>query len=149
MGWTLGEILAATGGKVTGSGKIARYGEIVTDSKQVKGNSIFVALKGERHDAHDFVGDAVRRGAACVIVHRSLPTATVGPATIVRVGDTLRALGDLAHYRRERLAPMVLAITGSNGKTTTKEMVAAIMAQGSIGRPVAARPGAQDRRQFQ
>ena len=132
MGWTLGEILAATGGKVTGSGKIARYGEIVTDSKQVKGNSIFVALKGERHDAHDFVGDAVRRGAACVIVHRSLSTAKVGPATIVRVGDTLRALGDLAHYRRERLAPMVLAITGSNGKTTTKEMVAAIMAQGKL-----------------
>src|SRR5688572_1827706 len=132
MGWTLGEILAATGGKVTGSGKIARYGEIVTDSKQVKGNSIFVALKGERHDAHDFVGDAVRRGAACVIVHRSVPTAKVGPATIVRVGDTLRALGDLAHYRRERLAPMVLAITGSNGKTTTKEMVAAIMAQGRL-----------------
>lgn len=132
MGWTLGEILAATGGKVTSSGKIARYGEIVTDSKQVKGNSIFVALKGERHDAHDFVGDAVRRGAACVIVHRSLPTARVGLATIVRVGDTLRALGDLAHYRRERLAPMVLAITGSNGKTTTKEMVAAIMAQGSL-----------------
>ena len=132
MSWTLGEILAATGGKVTSSGKIARYGEIVTDSKQVKGNSIFVALKGERHDAHDFVGDAVRRGAACVIVHRSLPTATLGPATIVRVGDTLRALGDLAHYRRERLAPMVLAITGSNGKTTTKEMVAAILAQGSL-----------------
>ncbi len=132
MSWTLGEILAATGGKVTSSGKIARYGEIVTDSKQVKGNSIFVALKGERHDAHDFVGDAVRRGAACVIVHRSLPTARLGPATIVRVGDTLRALGDLAHYRRERLAPMVLAITGSNGKTTTKEMVAAILAQGSL-----------------
>jgi len=132
MSWTLGEILAATGGKVTNSGKIARYGEIVTDSKQVKGNSIFVALKGERHDAHDFVGDAVRRGAACVIAHRSLPTARLGPATIVRVGDTLRALGDLAHYRRERLAPMVLAITGSNGKTTTKEMVAAILAQGSL-----------------
>ncbi len=75
---------------------------------------------------------AVRRGAACVIVHRALPTATVGSATIVRVGDTLRALGDLAHYRRERLAPKVLAITGSNGKTTTKEMVAAILAQGSL-----------------
>jgi UDP-N-acetylmuramoyl-tripeptide--D-alanyl-D-alanine ligase len=140
MGWTLGEILAATGGRVARPGKSERYGEIVTDSKQVKRNSIFVALKGERHDAHRFVGDAVHRGAACVVVHRALPPATLGAATAVRVGDTLRALGDLAHYRREQLAPKVLAITGSNGKTTTKEMVAAIMAQGKLdGQPLRGR----------
>ena len=132
MRWTLAEILAATGGKVARPGKLARYGEIVTDSKQVKGNSIFVALKGERHDAHRFVGAAVRQGATCVIVHRALPSATGGSATIVRVGETLRALGDLAHYRREQLAPKVLAITGSNGKTTTKEMAAAILAQATL-----------------
>ena len=133
MGWTLEDILAATGGKVARPGKGSRYGEIVTDSKLIKRNSIFVALKGERHDAHRFVGDAVRRGAACVVIHRPLPPATLGAATAVRVGDTLRALGDLAHYRREKTAPKVLAITGSNGKTTTKEMVAAIMAQGRLG----------------
>ena len=132
MAWTLEEILAATGGRVAKPGKGARYGEIVTDSKLVKRNSVFVALKGERHDAHRFVGDAVHRGAACVVIHRPLPPATLGAATAVRVGDTLRALGDLAHYRREKLAPKVLAITGSNGKTTTKEMVAAIMAQGKL-----------------
>ena len=128
----MAEILAATGGKVAGPGKCSRYGEIVTDAKLVKRNSIFVALKGERHDAHRFVGDAVRRGAACVVMHRPLPPAILGAATAVRVGDTLRALGDLAHYRREKLAPKVLAITGSNGKTTTKEMVAAIMVQGKL-----------------
>lgn len=140
MGWTLGEILAATGGKMTQPGKTARYGEIVTDSQQVRRNSIFVALKGERHDAHRFVGDAVRRGAACVVIHRSLPSATFGKATTVKVGDTLRALGDLAHYRRAKLAPKVLAITGSNGKTTTKEMVAAIVARGKIaGQPLRGR----------
>jgi UDP-N-acetylmuramoyl-tripeptide--D-alanyl-D-alanine ligase len=132
MGWTLGEILAATGGKVARPGRVERYGEIVTDSKEVKRNSIFVALKGERHDAHRFVDDAVRRGAACVVVHRALAPATFGVATAVRVTDTLRALGDLAHYRREKLAPKVLAITGSNGKTTTKEMLAAIMAEGKL-----------------
>jgi len=137
MGWTLGEILAATGGKVARPGKGERYGEIVTDSKQVKGNSVFVALKGERHDAHRFVGDAVRRGAACVVVHRATAPATLGMATAVRVKDTLRALGDLAHSRREQLAPKVLAITGSNGKTTTKEMVAAILAQAKLdGEPL-------------
>lgn len=140
MGWTLAEILAATGGKVARAGKGARYGGIVTDSKLVKQNSIFVALKGERHDAHRFVGDAVRRGAACVVIHRPLPPATLGAATAVRVGDTLRALGDLAHYHRQKLAPKVLAITGSNGKTTTKEMVAAIMAAGKLnGQPLRGR----------
>ncbi len=133
MAWTLAEILAATGGRVAKAGKSERYGEIVTDSKQVKRNSIFVALKGERHDAHRFVSDAVRRGAACVVIHRALPQAPMRAATVVRVDDTLRALGALAHYRRERLAPKVLAITGSNGKTTTKEMVAAILAQGKLG----------------
>lgn len=104
----------------------------MTDSKLVKKNSIFVALKGERHDAHRFVGDAVRQGAACVIVHRSVPKAQLGNATAVKVGDTLRALGDLAHFRREQLGLKVLAITGSNGKTTTKEMVAAILAEGKL-----------------
>src|SRR5215204_67811 len=137
MGWALGEILAATGGKIARPGRSDTYGEIVTDSKQVKRNSVFIALKGERHDAHGFVADAVRRGAACVVVHRALPPAIFGSATTVRVADTLRALGDLAHYRREKLAPKVLAITGSNGKTTTKEMVAAIMQQGKLdGQPL-------------
>ena len=132
MGWSLAEILAATGGKVICAAKAPRCGEIVTDSTKVKSNSIFVALKGERHDAHRFVGEAVRRGARCVVVHRALPLATFGRATAVKVDDTLRALGDLAHYRREKLAPKVLAITGSNGKTTTKEMVAAILEAGSL-----------------
>jgi UDP-N-acetylmuramoyl-tripeptide--D-alanyl-D-alanine ligase len=132
MGWSKTEILAATGGKVRGEGKKTRFGEIVTDSTQVKKGSVFVALKGERHDGHRFVGDAVRRGAECVIVHRPVPTAGIGKATVIRVGDTLKALGDLAHYRRQRLSPMVLAITGSNGKTTTKEMVAAILENASL-----------------
>jgi UDP-N-acetylmuramoyl-tripeptide--D-alanyl-D-alanine ligase len=132
MGWTLKELLAATGGKVAKLGQSQRYGEVVTDSKLVKRNAVFVALKGERHDAHRFVGDAVRRGAACVVLHRAVPLAQFAGVTAVRVGDTLRALGDLAHYRREKLAPKVLAITGSNGKTTTKEMLAAIMTEGKL-----------------
>ena len=114
------------------SGK-TRFGEIVTDSTKVKTGSIFVALKGERHDGHRFVGDAVRRGAGCVIVHRSLPKSALGRATAIKVVDTLTALGDLAHYRRQQFAPKVLAITGSNGKTTTKEMVAAILQEALAG----------------
>jgi UDP-N-acetylmuramoyl-tripeptide--D-alanyl-D-alanine ligase len=132
MGWSQTEILTATGGKVLRNGKTTRFGEIVTDSTKVRTGSVFVALKGERHDGHRFVGDAVRRGAACVIVHRSLPRSGVAGAMVIQVGDTLRALGDLAHYRREQFSPKVLAITGSNGKTTTKEMVAAILEEASL-----------------
>ena len=90
-------------------------------------------MKGERHDGHRFVGDAVRRGAGCVIAHRSLPKSALGRATAIKVADTLTALGDLAHYRRQQFAPKVLAITGSNGKTTTKEMVAAILQEAWAG----------------
>ena len=77
-------------------------------------------------------GDAVRRGATCVVVHRDLNPSAYGGATVVKVRDTLRALGDLAHYRRETYRPKVLAITGSNGKTTTKEMIAAILEEAYV-----------------
>ena len=133
MGWRTAEILAATGGKVLRDGGKTRFGEIVTDSTKVKNGSVFVALKGERHDGHRFVGDAVRRGAGCVIAHRSLPKSALGRATAIKVADTLTALGDLAHYRRQQFGPKVLAITGSNGKTTTKEMVAAILQEALAG----------------
>jgi len=132
MGWSQAEILAATGGKIMRQGHETRFGEVVTDSNKVKNGAVFVALKGERHDGHRFVGEAVRRGARCVIIHRPVPVSAFGQATAVRVRDTLRALGDLAHYRREKFAPRVLAITGSNGKTTTKEMVAAILEEAAL-----------------
>ena len=132
MGWSRTEILAATGGRVLREGKATRFGDVVTDSTQVRTASVFVALKGERHDGHRFVPDALRRGAACVIVHRALPGVRMANVTVIQVRDTLRALGDLAHYRREGFAPRVLAITGSNGKTTTKEMVAAILQEASL-----------------
>jgi UDP-N-acetylmuramoyl-tripeptide--D-alanyl-D-alanine ligase len=142
MSWTLNEILAATGGRIARQGKKNLFGEVVTDSSKVKKGSVFVALKGERLDGHRFVPEALKRGAACAIVHHAVRGSTklttggstkltkgardASGATIVRVRDTLKALGDLAHYRREKIAPKVIAITGSNGKTTTKEMAAAI-----------------------
>jgi UDP-N-acetylmuramoyl-tripeptide--D-alanyl-D-alanine ligase len=134
MAWTLEEILTATGGKVEGRPKASRFDEIVTDSSKVKTGSVFVALKGERFDGHRFVKDAINRGAGCLLVHQPLRSADLRSATAVKVPDTLRALGDLAHFRRERYGPKVLAITGSNGKTTTKEMLAAILQRASLDR---------------
>jgi UDP-N-acetylmuramoyl-tripeptide--D-alanyl-D-alanine ligase len=134
MAWHQNEILLATRGELLGKGKSERFGEVVTDSNKVQPGSVFVALKGERLDGHRFVGQAVRRGAHCVVVHRELHPSVYGAATVVKVRDTLRALGDLAHYRRKTYRPAVLAITGSNGKTTTKELLAAILEQAALKR---------------
>lgn len=116
------------------------FGEVVTDSKKVERGSVFVALKGERLDGHGFLKDALRRGAACLVIHEWRDGTQSRGATVIKVQDTLKALGDLAHYRRETAAPKVLAITGSNGKTTTKEMVAAILERASFqGQPLRGR----------
>lgn len=131
MAWAKNEILLATAGKLLRAGGEDRFGEVVTDSSKVKAGSVFVALKGERLDGHRFVAEAVRRGARCVIVHRR-PARAVSNAAVIEVPDTLKALADLARYRREKFAPKVVAITGSNGKTTTKEMLAAILEEGSL-----------------
>ena len=134
MGWSKQELITATSGKILRDGKQMGFGEIVTDSSKAEAGSVFIALKGERHDGHRFIADAVRRGAACVILQRVPKKTQSGEATLIKVRDTLRALGDLVHYRRERMAPKVLAITGSNGKTTTKEMLAAILEEASLNR---------------
>ena len=132
MPWTLEQILLATRGKLLRRGARSAFGAVVTDSKKAGGNSVFVALKGQKFDGHRFAADAARRGAGCLIVHKNIPLASLKDAAVVRVGDTLEALGALAHYRRVELGPKVFAITGSNGKTTTKEMLAAILEKGAL-----------------
>ena len=102
----------------------ARFRCVVVDSRQAGRGDLFVALPGERHDGHAFVADAVARGARGVLV-RERP-AGLGPDTAVFVvPDTLAALQRLAAGRRERRRAKVAGITGSVGKTTTKEIVAA------------------------
>jgi UDP-N-acetylmuramyl pentapeptide synthase len=105
MAWSRDEIVIATHGTIVNDGKEKIFGEVVTNSGQVKQGSVFVALKGERLDGHRFVREAVSRGARCVIIHRSVRHSDLRDAMVVRVGDTLRALGDLAHYRRQKIAP--------------------------------------------
>jgi len=114
-------------------GKETVFGDVVTDSRAARKKSVFIALEGERLDGHAFLDDALRRGAGCIVVHRKARVHDLREATVIQVPDTLQALGDMAHYRRHKVSPKVLAITGSNGKTTTKEMVAAIVEQASIG----------------
>ncbi len=126
MEWSGQNVVEATGATLADSGSAAlSLSEVCTDSRRVSDGCLFVALRGPNHDAHDYVAQAFAGGAAGALVER-VPDG-VDPARCFLVGDCLRALGDLAHWSREANPQLrVVAITGSNGKTTTKEMVAAI-----------------------
>jgi UDP-N-acetylmuramoyl-tripeptide--D-alanyl-D-alanine ligase len=97
---------------------------VTTDSRAVRPGDLFVALRGERFDGHEFGGGAAREGAVGVVCERKLDT----PAAQLLVSDSLLALQAAARAWRERLAPPVVAVTGSNGKTTTKQLLAAVFA---------------------
>ncbi len=105
-------------------GRVAFTG-VSTNSKTVEPGNLFVALRGERFDAHDFLADVVARGAAAVVVER-VPGGLTVPAIVV--GDTRHALGQIANLWRRRFDIPVIGVTGSNGKTTVKEMIASILA---------------------
>src|SRR5688572_920909 len=119
----LAEAAAALGGRASGAD--AQFSGVSTDSRSVKAGDLFVALRGERFDGHDFLGIAAQARAAAAMVDRRYGGEYPLPALVV--DDTRRSLGSLARYWRARFAPALVAVTGSNGKTTVKEMLAAIL----------------------
>jgi UDP-N-acetylmuramoyl-tripeptide--D-alanyl-D-alanine ligase len=141
--FTRDELTLATGGRWIGTPP----GELVgvsTDTRSIRPGVLFVALRGERFDAHAFVADAAKAGAAAAMVAEAWISDPVHPERsaalsaskadaestgipLLVVPDTLRGLGDVAHQHRLRFAIPVVGITGSNGKTTTREMIAAIL----------------------
>jgi len=123
--WTAAQVAAALGIPITHAGE---YGRVSTDTRQIGAGDLFVALKGDRFDAHDFLADAKGKGAAAAVVRRETPR--VDGLPVFEVADTLVALGLLARARRRRLPRgyPVVAITGSSGKTSTKEMIRAVLA---------------------
>jgi UDP-N-acetylmuramoyl-tripeptide--D-alanyl-D-alanine ligase len=99
--------------------------EISTDTRTLKPGALFVALKGERFDGHDHLAAAAAAGAVAAVVLRG--TRPAAGLELLEVEDTLRAYGALAHARRTGIAGPVIAVTGTNGKTSTKEMLAAAL----------------------
>ncbi|WP_066080477.1 UDP-N-acetylmuramoyl-tripeptide--D-alanyl-D-alanine ligase [Bergeriella denitrificans] len=97
---------------------------IVTDSRDIQAGDVFFALAGENHDAHDYVADVSAKGAAAAVVSRE---DCAGLAGALKVEDTLAALQTLAAAWRDNVNPFVFGITGSSGKTTVKEMLAAVL----------------------
>lgn len=123
--WTLDRLRAALGGGTHPRGG-APLGEVSTDTRALAAGDVFVALRGERFDAHQFLGEALGRGAAALVVHDPRPAAAAGVPVFV-VPDTTTALGALGRYRRRAWSRPVIAIAGSNGKTSTKELVRAAL----------------------
>jgi UDP-N-acetylmuramoyl-tripeptide--D-alanyl-D-alanine ligase len=121
---TLAQAAMVLGGELRGAD--ARFGDVCTDSRTLKKGDLFVALRGEKYDGHDFVGQAAAAGAVAALVdHKYANTATRLP--MAAVPDTTVALGALAaHWRRQFGIPLI-AVVGSNGKTTVKEMIAACL----------------------
>lgn len=107
----------------------ASFSAVVTDSRAVPPGALFVALRGERFDGNEFAATALANGAAGVVVERPLPG--LPPESCFVVPDGLRALGDLATAWRRRLPARIVGLTGSAGKTTTKELVAEVCRHGS------------------
>jgi UDP-N-acetylmuramoyl-tripeptide--D-alanyl-D-alanine ligase len=122
------ELKLATGGRWLGEPPAEAVG-VSTDTRHVAAGNCFVALRGERFDGHDFLADAARLGAACAVVAADRPRPSPArPLPLLLVPDTLEALGALARHHRRRFAIPVVGVTGSNGKTTTREMIAAVLA---------------------
>jgi UDP-N-acetylmuramoyl-tripeptide--D-alanyl-D-alanine ligase len=121
---TLAQFAASIPGAQLVGSDVAFEG-VSTDSRTAPAGALFVALKGETFDAHDFLAQVAGRGVAAVVVH-ALPQGWTLPAIVVP--DTLVALGRIANAWRSQYAIPVIGVTGSNGKTTVKEMIAAILA---------------------
>jgi UDP-N-acetylmuramoyl-tripeptide--D-alanyl-D-alanine ligase len=122
---SLNDVLAGTGGRLVAGRDVPPLNGVSIDSRTLNPGELFVAIVGPRHDGHDHLGDAAQRGAAAAVVSEDVVAPQGFP--LVRVADTTQALAALArHVRRQATVPVV-AITGSTGKTTTKEMTAHLL----------------------
>jgi len=121
----LRELARVAGGELTGAS--VEFHGVTTDSRAINAGDLFVALKGERFDGHDYVAQAIARGAAAALTSRRIDAGLPIPQVIV--ADTRLALGELAAAWRRRFAIPLVALTGSNGKTTVKEMLASVLAR--------------------
>ncbi len=138
------DIVRAISGKLVKGDKDITFSGIKTDSRKIEKGDLFWALKGERFDGHDFISSAINAGAYGAVIKGSYTNKILGSlkdgqdVVIISAQDTLRALGDLAGWWRNQHNVKVIGITGSTGKTSTKEMISHIL---SIGKKVLKNPG--------
>jgi UDP-N-acetylmuramoyl-tripeptide--D-alanyl-D-alanine ligase len=122
---TIEEIIAATNGKLLSGNINTKISNISIDSRTIKPNDLFIAIKGKNLDGHQFIPEALVNGAAGAIIS-DLNIKTTD-SILIQVLNTTKALGSIAEYYRQKFNPLVIAVTGSNGKTTTKDIIASIL----------------------
>lgn len=126
---TLKDILRATNGEIiakTASSAGLEFNEITTDSRKVQEGVLFIPLKGEKADGHDFIGSALNHGASASLTQKNIK---VSNGTLIKVTDTRKAMGDIARYYKKKYFLPSVAVTGSVGKTTTKDLVYAVLTE--------------------
>jgi len=121
---SVNDVVQACRGELVSGDVDIRISGVSTDTRTIDPGDLFIALTGENSDGHKFLADALMKGAAGVVVSRKVEAKCLA----IRVPDTLLALGDLAAFYRLKFEPTVVGVTGSVGKTTTKEMIAAVAA---------------------
>lgn len=133
IAWGVSDILSAVGGVSLGGNSDRLFSGISIDSRTISPKALFVAIRGERLDGHRYLEQAIARGAAGIVVERDhidqMPISdwTGKGIACVAVPDTTLALGDLARFHRRRMDCRVAAVTGSNGKTSTRAMIASVL----------------------
>jgi UDP-N-acetylmuramoyl-tripeptide--D-alanyl-D-alanine ligase len=133
--WTTADILEATAGELLGGDLQGLFSKVFIDSRLTSDDGVFVAITGEIHDGHTFLPEVVDRGVRGLVINREkaehLPLAAWKAMGVVciAVADTTRALGDMAAFNRRRSMASVAGITGSNGKTTTRQFTATVVSQ--------------------
>lgn len=126
---SIGEILEATNGKLLSGNTAQTINSVCIDSRKVTKDSLFIALKGERVDGHNFIKDAFDLGASVCIIEKNYEIGTEVQGALIEVASTLSALQDLAAYYRRKFSIPVIGVTGSVGKTTTKEMIYSVLSE--------------------
>jgi UDP-N-acetylmuramoyl-tripeptide--D-alanyl-D-alanine ligase len=126
--FTIAQIIKATKGKLVQGPAQGRVGSVCIDSRTVIRGELFIAIKGDVFDGHDFIDSVAAKGVRVLVVHQAVEVKDP-KVSIIRVKDTVRALGDIARFHRLRFKVPVIALTGSAGKTTTKEMIAVVLSR--------------------
>src|SRR5204863_9224376 len=127
---TLAQVAGFAGGTIASGNRDATVSRVSTDSRTLQPGDLFVPLRGENFDGHKFIEQAVDRGALGAMVEETWKGATPKNFALIRVPDTLVGYQTLAANYRKSLPLKVIAITGSNGKTSTKDFVAATLSRG-------------------
>jgi UDP-N-acetylmuramoyl-tripeptide--D-alanyl-D-alanine ligase len=124
---TAADVATAAGGRIVSGNPAMPIGRVSIDSRTLAAGDFFIALRGERFDGHKFVSSALGKGAAGVLVEDPAAAGDPGTAAVIEVAETTRALQDVARFVRQQAGARVVAITGSAGKTTTKEICAEML----------------------